>query len=229
MIFAQDRHRHLWLGGFGKGGEAAQVAEDDRDLATVALEEGLVARRDDQVGDLRREESLQPPHPVDLGDLFLDPLLELSVPLGELGRLLPNGVVILLDSDQRTYSREQLSLVERLQHEVVGPSLERFHLLLAAARRDHHDGKERRRRCGANTSTHLIPVESGHHDVEQHQIGQGLFSQLLDGLLSRTDRVDRVSARAQHGVQQADVLRRVVHDQYAWRRIGHTPTALGAM
>ena len=113
--------------GLGEGDEAAQVAEDDRDLATVTLKEGLVARRDDQVGDLRREESLQPTHAVDLSDLFLDPVFELSVPLGELGRLLPNGVVILLDSDQRTHAREQLSLIERLHHEVVGSSLERLH------------------------------------------------------------------------------------------------------
>src|SRR4029453_7701123 len=105
VVLAQDRHRHLWLSGLRKGREAAQVAEDDRDLATVALEEGLVAGRDDQVGDLRRKETLQPPHPVELGDLFLDPLLELSVPPGELGRLLPDRVVILLVLCERTYAR----------------------------------------------------------------------------------------------------------------------------
>ena len=48
-----------------KSDEAAQIAEHDHDLATVTVEERLVARRNHQVRDLRREESTQPTHPLE--------------------------------------------------------------------------------------------------------------------------------------------------------------------
>ena len=48
VIFAQQLHDVLGLGGLGEGGEAAQVAEQRHDLAAMAVEHALVARRDDQ-------------------------------------------------------------------------------------------------------------------------------------------------------------------------------------
>ena len=52
MVLPEDAHHLLRLGGLGEGGEPAQVADDDGDLAAVALEQGLVAGGDDLLGDL---------------------------------------------------------------------------------------------------------------------------------------------------------------------------------
>ena len=46
--------------------EPAQVAEDNGDFATMALEEGFVTLRDDQVCHGRREKSLQSSDPLDI-------------------------------------------------------------------------------------------------------------------------------------------------------------------
>ena len=81
MILAQHRHHLLGLGGLGESGEAAQVAEHHGDLAAVALEQLLVARRHDQLGELRRQEALQPADALDLGDLLRDALLAAFVPV----------------------------------------------------------------------------------------------------------------------------------------------------
>ena len=49
-----------------------------------------------------------------------DPRLEFGVPLGQLGGLPPDGVVVALDARQRRHPGQQLALVERLGDEVVG-------------------------------------------------------------------------------------------------------------
>ena len=49
----QDGHELLRLRRFGEDGGSAQVAEQDGDLATMALEDVLVRRRHDEVGQLR--------------------------------------------------------------------------------------------------------------------------------------------------------------------------------
>ena len=68
MILAQDPHDLLGLGGFREGGEPAEIEEDDRHLAAVGLEGIVGSSADDQLGEVRREEALQPAqlvhHPV---------------------------------------------------------------------------------------------------------------------------------------------------------------------
>ena len=70
MIFAQEVEDFLRLSGLGEGGVATQVAEHDNDLAAMAFEDFLVAPRDDQFGQLRREETFQPPDPAQFLDLL---------------------------------------------------------------------------------------------------------------------------------------------------------------
>ena len=53
VVLAQDPHDLLRLGRLGECGEPPQVAEDDDDLASVAVQERLVARVDDEIGELR--------------------------------------------------------------------------------------------------------------------------------------------------------------------------------
>ena len=81
VVLAQHAHDLLGLGGLGEGGEAAQVEEDHGDLAPVGLERIVGAAGHDQLGELRREEALQPAEPLELGDLLRDALLERPVPL----------------------------------------------------------------------------------------------------------------------------------------------------
>ena len=52
------------------------VAEHHGDLAPVALQERLVARGDDQLDELGREEALEPAHPFELVDLLADTLAQ---------------------------------------------------------------------------------------------------------------------------------------------------------
>ena len=84
--------------------------------------------------ELRGEESLEPPQPFELVDLRRHPLLERPVQLLD-------RVVIALDPKQRTYSREQLVVVEGLRDEVVGAGLDRLGLLRTEAR-GQHDHRE---------------------------------------------------------------------------------------
>ncbi len=69
-------------------------------------------------------------------------------------------------------------------------------------------------------SADLVPVDARHHDVEQHQVGNRL-TQLLDRLLTGARGDDPVTARTQHGVEQAEVLRLVVHRETDHSRIRH--------
>ena len=70
VVLPEHLHHVLGLDRLGERREAAQVAEDDGDLAPVALEERVVARRDDELGELRRQEAAQPPEALELVDLL---------------------------------------------------------------------------------------------------------------------------------------------------------------
>jgi hypothetical protein len=69
VVFAKEFEDFLWLGGLGEGGIATQVTKHDDDLAAMAFQDLLVTLRDDQLGQLRREEALQTPDPAQLLDL----------------------------------------------------------------------------------------------------------------------------------------------------------------
>src|SRR4029453_17964584 len=111
----------LRLDGLDEAGPAAKVGEEHRDLASMTRENRLVARRDDRVCELRGQESLEPPEPFELLDVRLHPPLERPVQLLD-------RVVVALDPEQRTNSREQLVVVERFCDEVVRTGLDRLGL-----------------------------------------------------------------------------------------------------
>jgi hypothetical protein len=120
--------------------------------------------------------------------------------------------VVALDAQQRAHAGEQLGLIERLGDEVVRPRLDGGELLLLAARRDHHHGQELRRGVGAQRAADRVAVHLGHDDVEQHEVDR-LRRHALERLLPRAGRDDRVAARHEHRLEQADVLRQVVDDE----------------
>ena len=149
VIFAQHGHDLLGLGGLGERREAAQVAEHDGDVAAVALEHLLVAVAEDEFGDLRREEALEPAGAFDLRQLVGDALLERLVPACEIGRLRGDLVVQLLDPQHRFHARHQRHLVDRLGQILVGAGVEPGHDVLGVGlggdQNDRHERQGLRR------------------------------------------------------------------------------------
>src|ERR671919_229237 len=76
VILSQHADHLFRLAGLGERGEPAQIAEHHGDLAPMALEQALVARGDDQLGDLGGHEPLERAEALDLGELRADALLE---------------------------------------------------------------------------------------------------------------------------------------------------------
>src|SRR5262249_3537201 len=83
VVLAQEVEDLLRLGGLSEGGVAAQIAEHDDDLAAMAFEDLLIALRDDELRELRREKPLQPPDPLKLLDLLGHAGFEATVEFGD--------------------------------------------------------------------------------------------------------------------------------------------------
>ena len=86
VVLREHPHDLFGLARLGERRESAQVAEDHHDLAAMTGEEALVARVDDQVHQLRRQEPAQAVHPLQLVDLGVHARLQLGVPLPRVRR-----------------------------------------------------------------------------------------------------------------------------------------------
>jgi len=75
------------LTGLGKGCEPPQIAEQHGDVATVAVNEALIARRHDQFCNLRGHEALEAANALNLAELICDPRFECLVPRRQFHRL----------------------------------------------------------------------------------------------------------------------------------------------
>src|SRR5271165_181307 len=106
-----------------------------------------------------------------------------------------------------------IALVERLVNEVVGTGFDGEYLLLFSTRSDHDHRQESRLRIFADSAADLIPIHSGHQDVQQHEIWV-LLAQYAQSFLSGRRRGHPESLRRQHRLKKADVLRQIVHDEY---------------
>ncbi len=168
VIVAEHAHHLLRLRGLGERREAAQIAEHHADVAAMALDD-VVAGRDQELGDLRREEPLEPADTLDLADLIRHALLERLVPLVDL-------VVQFLDAQHRLHARHQRRLVDRLGQVFVGAGVEPGDDVLAVGLRGHQDDRrERHLLVRLDALGDLDAVELRHHDVEQDQVGQMLL------------------------------------------------------
>ena len=194
VVLAQHGHDVLGLDALRERDEALQPARDDGDLAPVAVEERLVARGDEQLRDLRREEPPQPRRSSSSTCCSRSRLVEAL----ELGGLRLDRVVVALDPQQRPDARQQLRRHERLRaRSRRRPIRSRCRLLLVAARRDHHDGQE----AGAPARRAARGRPRGrparHHDVEQDEVDRPRRSR---SSASSPERAvgDRVAARLEH-------------------------------
>src|SRR5215472_10147426 len=99
VILAENAHDLLRLGRLREGGEAAQVEEHHRHLPPMGFERVVGPARQDQLGELRREEALESAELLELAHLLLDTLLERAVPLGALVGERLDRVVEILDPE----------------------------------------------------------------------------------------------------------------------------------
>jgi hypothetical protein len=86
MIQPEQGHHVFGVGAFRKSGEATQIAEQSGDLAAMAFQLLFRSGRNDQIGDLRRQEATQPAHALDLADLVGHTLFELLIQLDDFFR-----------------------------------------------------------------------------------------------------------------------------------------------
>jgi hypothetical protein len=128
------------------------------------------------------EEALEASHPIELGHLVADPLLERPVQFRELGGLALHGVVQLLHAHEGADPGQELGLVHGLGEKVVGPRFEPLDPLLRGIERgDHHHGQDPGGRVVADLATDLVAAHLRHHYVEQHEI-RALGVDLAEGL-----------------------------------------------
>ena len=211
---AQNTHHLLGLRRLRECGEASQVAEHDRDLAPMALEHALVVARDDDVGELRRQESQEPAEALQLVDLSLHPALEGAVQLRELPGLGLDGVVVLLDAEQGPYACKELRGIEWPPDEVVGTCLDGAHLVLVATRREHDDREHAGGGIRPQLAAHVVAAHLGHDDVEQDQIHR-LSRDALERFWPGGCSEHRVAVGAQDRVHEPAVLVGVIDDEDA--------------
>jgi hypothetical protein len=174
-VVAQNRYYLLRLGRLRKSREPPQITEQHGHISAVAVQE-LFARGQNDLGNLRRQESLEAAHAFDLGDLLRDALLERAVPVGEFARLPLHLVMKLLEAQDRSHARYQRGLIDRLGQIFVGPGLEpRDHIPGIGPGRHQNDGHERQLGILLEPAADLDAVDLGHHYVEQDQIRGPFF------------------------------------------------------
>ena len=97
VILPQQGHHVFRIRTLGEAGEAAQIAVERGNLAAVAFQLPLRSRRNNEIGDLRRQEAAQSAHAFDLADLLVHALFKSLVQLQQFRRLLLELGRLLLD------------------------------------------------------------------------------------------------------------------------------------
>ena len=97
----------------------------------------------------------------------------------------------------------------------MAPSIPRANLIqLVGPGRQHQDGDlGQRRRLGLDRAEHLPSVPSGHHDVEQDEIGR-ILMQDLQGFVAVGGQQDSMAVEREIDPDQLVEVRLVVDDQH---------------
>ena len=183
----------------------------------------LGAAGHDQLGELGREEALQPAQALHLAHLLLHALLEGAVPLGQregVPRLLvPEALLLEAGADPGT---EQHG-VARLGEIVLGPELDRADDAgRLVERRDHQDRDVAPVRVLLEPRQHRGPVEVRHHDVEEDEVDR-LGLEDRERLGSALGHADPMALSREAPRQELAVLLVVVDHQDRGRRAPPVP------
>ncbi len=171
VVLAEDAHHLFRLRRLGEAGEAAEVQEHHGDLAAVGAERVVGAAGHDQLGQLGREEALQPAQALHLRHLLRDALLEGPVPLGELEGvprfLIPQALLLEAGADPGPEQHDVAGLGQVVLRAELDRADDAGDLV---ERRDHQDRDVPPVRILLEALQHGRAVEVGHHDVEKHQV-----------------------------------------------------------
>ncbi len=193
-LLAQRAHVNVHRAGAAGEGDVPHVGEQAvaREHAAWRGHEGL-----EQVELLGGER-----HGHAVGGHGVAPLVEHDAPEREavrLGRLPACGR--LGAAEQRPHAGQQLHHAERLGQVVVGAQVEPVGLVeLVALGREHHDGDVPCGRLAPQAAQHREAVHIGQHDVEEHEVGNGLGAGVEE--LSRRREALRADARLGEGVER---------------------------
>ena len=177
VVLAQHAHDLLRLGGLRERGEAAQVEEDHRDLAAVALERILGVAGHDQLGELGREEALAAARAARAGP----PARRTRCSSVRFELAPARRAARLMRSSERTRASSSGWLIGLVRKSSAPASMPLTRSVRGIERGHHDDRQEPRRRVGAEPPADLVAAHLRHHHVEQHQV-RLLGRDLLQGL-----------------------------------------------
>ena len=176
----------------------------------MVLQHLVVAGRDDRLGKLRRQKPAQAAYPLQLLDLVAHLGFETLVQRLHL-------VVQRLDAQHGAHAGDQGAVVDRLGEVVVAAGIETGHDVLGRCLGCHQDYRdEGQAGIGFQPPHHLQPVDLGHHDVEQDQVGQRL-AHPGEGLLAVLSHHHLVAQAGEAHAQDLDIVGNVIDDQDAGR------------
>ena len=117
-------------------------------------------------------------------------------------------------------ARDDLCTLERFGDEVHGAELESADLVLGVIQRgqENHRGVARLL-VFAKAAARLVPVDAGHHDIEQNQRWLGPVRD-LDSVLTAARKEQLITTSCQCVMQEAQVRRVIVHEEDADRLSG---------
>jgi hypothetical protein len=215
MIFSENVHHLLRLGRLSEGSEPSKVKEHNGYLAPVSLERVVRAAANDQLGKLRRKETLEPPESLDLGDLLLNALLKHPVPLGKLVEVPDFLVAQPLLFEARADARTKEYRVEGLRKVVLRSPLDAPHDARDLVEsRNHDNGDVTPLAVGLQVFEHLVPIHLRHHHIEEYQVNR-LGGDPFQGLMSAFRRRHIVSLLLETTGKHVAVVFVVVHNEQA--------------
>jgi hypothetical protein len=133
----------------------------------MTLQQAIIDLADNGLGNLRREEPLEPAHPLQFVQLFGHASFQGLVPLGELLRLLLDLIMQGLDAQDRFHAGDQSSVIDGFGKVLIAAAFKAGdNVARVRFRRDQNDRHERQGRIGFQQATHFQAVSFWHHDVK---------------------------------------------------------------
>jgi hypothetical protein len=125
------------------------------------------------------------------------------------------------DLEVRTHPGQDLGFGEGFGDVIDRALGKAAYLVVGRLQRSHEDdGYFRPSGIGLEAGEHLEAVQPGHHDIQQDEVGEGVF-ELTQGARAVLGHEQSVALRAEGLEQEPQVGRGVVHDEYRIGRGAH--------